>query len=526
MAQSTAKSEVARNRQRNPDGTYLKGAPKVVAKNAMPNKGDNSRFSDHVAGDPWIANPHDAFAQAAPPGIVPIAPGVWHANIFRMISQVPTQVYRNLDEALRASRVSAKAMLNDGAIASPLFQRILHLVSCNDGLVPEDENDPEQIAACEHLWGIVQETKNWSEFKRTLAEAIWYGKMLNVCSYRWEYVKGKQQMICKDFTPIIGDKLVFRTNGEIGYIVHQPTGLRDVVVTDIGRAELFNRDEYEALVHHKYFVVDTPFDEGMLAIGQEGFGYRNYLYYLWWLKQQVLEFAMLGLQIFGNGGLRIAYFEEGNLESMKAVAEAMAQANGTNIILFPRPIGVEKQGAGIEVVGPQGMGLDWFREFLSGYFGRQINELFLGGDYDGERRDLFAYLRYDAQKLSQTITDQFVRVLQKYNMPEYKHRIRYEISVPHYAPEMILTAAQRLFEMNAEVGAREVGGLVGLTVPGKGRKVLKKLPEEMAAGLQTMKKPIIGGDPMEHQLSGGTGKKEQLAANAHREDKEPAETAA
>ena len=516
----SAKSIVARARQRNPDGTYVKGAPKVVAKYAMPAAGDNKPPAT-VPGNPWIASPHDRWAQSAPPGIVPVAPGIFHGNVFRMISQVPSSIFRNLDEALRANRISAKAMLNDGAITAPVFQRILHLVSCNDGLVPEDENDPEQIAACETLWNIVQETKDWTEFKRTLAEALWYGKVCNKVDYRWVYNKGRRQMVCTGFTNIIGDKLVFRNNGQMGYIVHTPSGLRDVVVTDIGRAELFNDDDYECLVHHKYFQVDVPYDEGMLAIGSEGFGYRNYLYYLWWLKQSILEFAMTGLQIFGSGGLRIAYFEQGNEESMNAVAQAMTQSNGSAVILFPRPIGDEKQGAGLEVVAPHGLGLEWFVQFLDGYFGKQINQMILGFDYDGERRDLFSYLRYDAQKLSETISKQFVAVLQKYNLPGYQHKIRYEISVPHYNSEAVMTAAQRLFELGAPIGCREVASLCGLTVPGKGRRILQKSHAEMDAGEQTMKKPAIGIGNLGDQLSGGSGEEHAIAANAQREE-EPA----
>ena len=514
MAKQPRKSAVAQTKARNPNGTFVK-------KNAMPAGGDN-QHSQTIAGNPWIAAPHDNWAASAPPGIVPVAPGVFHANVFRMISQTPNQVFRNLDQALQANRISAKAMLNDGAIIAPLFQRILHLVSCNDGLVPEDENDPKQIEACEKLWNIVQDTYCWPEFKRTLAEAIWYGKCANVCTYDWRYVKGERQMYCKSFTNIIGDKLVFRTNGEMGYICHMPTGLRDTIVTDIGRAELFNDDDYEALVHHKYMMVDVPYDDGMLAIGQEGFGYRNYLYYLWWLKQSVLEWAMLGLQIFGNGGLRIAYYEEGDLESEKAVAAAMSAANGTNIILFPRPIGDEKVGAGLEIVAPQGLGLDWFQQFLDGYFGKQINQMLLGTDWDRERKDFFAYLRYDAQKLSETITRDYVRILQKYNLPGYPHKIRYEIQVPHYNPEMILTAAQRLYEMGAPISATEVSSLVGLTIPGKGRKVIAKSQAEMATdamgGAQTIKKPIVGGGELGSQLSGGTGEEHAREANAKGDD--------
>ena len=506
----TKKSDIAKSKPR--------VGGKFVSKNSMPPSGDNS-INKTVPGMPWIAQPEDTFVKNLPPGVTPVAPNVFHANIFRAISQTPSQIFRNLDEALRASRLSAKAMLNDGAISSPLFQRILHLVSANDGLVPEDENDPKQIEVCEKLWKIIQRMPNWAEFKRTLAEALWYGKCANVTDFTWHYENGEKQMIPKGFVNIIGDKLVFRTNGRMGYICHTPTGQRDVVVTDIGRAELFNQDDDECITHHKYMIVDVPYDEGMLAIGQEGFGYRHYLYWLWWLKQSVLEWALQGLHLFGSGGLRVAYFEESNPSSEKAVADAMSAANGSNIILFPRPIGEEQQGAGLEIISPAGLGLEWFIQFLDGYFGKQINAMLLGADWDTERKDFYAYLRYDAQKLSATIQQGLVDVLLKYNFPGYKHKVNYEIAIPHYNPEMVLTAAQRLFEMGSPVGATEVASLVGLTIPGKGRRILQKSEQEMMMGDQTMKKPIVGGDrDLGDQLSGGTGKEQAQEQQANGEE--------
>ena len=531
MAKQPKKSEVAKNRPRGPNGSFLP----TVQKNAMPREGDNSRFNDHLEGNVWLANPHDRFTEAAPVGITPIAPGVYAANAFRMLTMTPNQVFRNLDAALAANRISAKAMLADGAITSPLFQRVLHLVSCNDGLVPEDENDPEQIETCAELWKRITDRIDWPEFKRTLDfNGMWYGKTINLMDYRWDYINGERAMIPMSFESIIGDKLVFRNNGEMGYIVHIPSGFRDVVVTDIGRAELFNDDDYESIVHHKYFTVDMPYDEGYFAIGQQGYGYRHYLYYVWYLKQKVLEFAMLGLQIFGSGGLRIAFFEEGNEQSMKAVAHAMEVTTNEAVILFPRPIGTgagaEKAGAGLEIVAPNGLGLEWFKEFLDGYFGEQIKQLFLGADYDSERKDLFAYLRYDAAKLGTTITNQLVKPMLKYNFPSYRHSISYRIAVPHWNSEQILTASQRLFEMGAAINAREVCDYVGLTTPTKGCRILRKPPEEMQGNggqpAQSIKRPRVGDGTLEDQLQGGSGREHSIAARRHEAEADEREAAA
>jgi hypothetical protein len=506
---SEKKSEIAKNKPRTPNGRFVKKNQMYVG-----SSDNSSLFKTHIEGNPWLSSPADEFQRSVPPGITPMAPGVYHANIFRMISQSPSQIYRNLDEALRACKQSAKVMMNDGAITAPLFQRILHLVSCNDGLVPEDENDIEQVEMCEKLWDIVQKTPDWNEFKRTLAMALWYGKCANVSNFRWEYDNGERQMVVHDWTNIIGDKLIFRTNGRMGFICHVPSGFRDCVVTDIGRAELFNTDDYECITHHKYFIVDEPYDEGMLAIGNEGYGYRNYLYWIWWLKQMVLEWAMLGLQLYGNGGLRIGYFEESNPESAEAVAKALAEANGQNIILFPRPIGTgtgsERQGAGLEIISPSGLGLEWFQNFLDGYFGAQINQLILGTDWSTQRRDFHSYLKYDARKLEDTITRDFVSVLQKYNFPGYPHKIKYQIQVPHYNPEQIMTAAQRLYEMGGEVGLSEVASLVGLTLPGTKKKKLVKM--ELAN--QSIKSPRINLQGFEGAMSGGTGQEETIHQEA------------
>jgi hypothetical protein len=461
------KSEIAKTKPRNGLGKFVKYQKDHNLTNALTYK--------TAANSTFIAMPEIQPPMPPNPAVSPIAPGVYHVNVYRAIASTPGGMYRNLDESLRTSPQTAKAMLNDISIVGPLFQRWMSLASYNDGLYPDDENDPEQVAICEEIMQDIENIPLWTEFKRNLMLAAWYGKTANVIDWTWDYSTGKQKLAVRKWINILGDKLVFRNNGRMGYLVHMPTGYRDVIYTDRGMAELFMPEDKDCVVHHKYFITDTTWDESLLAIGIEGFGYRHYLYWTYWLKMQVLEWALNAFQIFGAGGLRIGYFEQSNKESEEAVSKAMAMANGQNIILFPRPIGDEKQGAGLEVISPQGLDLNHFEHFIDDYFGKQINSMILGFDYNDKREDYYRLQCYDAAGLGETITRDLVSVIIKYNYPQAMGlNIKYRISVPYVDTEGYLTSVQRAYELGLPLSQSEVYAALGFTMPSKKKKVLTK----------------------------------------------------
>jgi len=474
------KSVIASNKPRDAKGRFVKKYQSGGLKSGLDYKS--------AANSAYIALPEagqniDVEQIPTSPAVTPMANGVYHINTYRSIASTPGGMYRNLDEALRACTSTAKAMLNDVSITAPLMQRWLSLASYNDGVYPQDEHDERQIEVCENLYKDLTCMPRWAEFKKNLMWASWYGKHINIVDWRFDYIDGERKIKANKWVPIIGDKLVFRNNGRMGYLVHMPTGYRDVVYTDRGQAELFSADDMEAIVHHKYFVTDTTWDESQLAIGIEGFGYRHLIYWVYWLKQQLLEWAMNAFQIFGAGGIRIGYFEQSNDESQQQVANAMAQANGQNIILFPRPIGEEKQGAGLEIVSPQGIGIDFFQNFIDDYFGKQINQLLLGFDFNEERKDYYTLQKYDADGLSETITNDLLSVLIKYNYPEAMDwDLKYKISVPVPNASEYMEGIQRMWELGLPLSQTEVYDSLGFTMPTKNKKVLQKPKEAMLSG--------------------------------------------
>jgi hypothetical protein len=451
-----------------------------------------------AANSSFIAMPEINPPMPPNPAVTPMAPGIFHVNTYRSIASTPGGIYRNLDEALRASPDTAKAMLNDVTITGPLFQRWMSLCSYNDGLYPEDENDPKQVAICEEIMQDIENIPQWTEFKKNLMWGAWHGKAVNIIDWDFGYKDGRRKIKARKWFNILGDKLIFRNNGRMGYLVHMPTGFRDVVYSDRGMAELFMPEDQDSIVHHKYFLTDTTWDESQLAIGVEGFGYRHYLYWTYWLKQNLLEWMLNAMQIVGAMGLRIGYFEQSNPESEAAVAQAMAQANNTNIILFPRPIGDEKQGAGLEIISPQGFDPSSFKLFIDDYFGKQIEKMLLGWDFEGDREDYYRLQCYDARGLEETISRDLVSVFIKYNYPQIDFDVKYKISVPFpdTKSQRYVENCQRAYEMGLPIGEAEFYNALGLTMPSKNKKVIVKPANTFDKGLREEREEKENTGPM------------------------------
>lgn len=472
MAKQIKKQIVSAQKPRDAKGHFIKTAKKYTS-------------------SPFIAPPPDPYDNPLPLGLAPFAEDISHVNIFRGISMAGTKIYRNLDEALRQSRTNSVAMLNDLVVRQPLMDRQLAVAGLEDHCEPQDADNPVQVAAAEHLTKLVKSTPRWLEFKRSLLNAIWFGKQINISNYQWKYSNGKKELIIKNWFPIIGDKIVIRNNDqEFGYLCHMPTGLREVVYTDIGRAELFNQMDMEAVCLHKHLIEDQDMYNAELAIGVHGTGIRSVIFWCWFLKQELLGYVFDCLQRYGAGGIQIWTFESGNPKSEAAVRTAAEAQTGNNVILFPKPIGTEKQGPGIEIISPDGAGLEYFYKFIDDYFNAQIRKFIVGdtGTSTTERisegnagiiKSAFQRIvKYDAINLEETLTKQLLNVFAKYNYPELDCEFRWKINVESVNVDEYLTACQRVYEMNIGISENDIREKVGLSKPEVGDEVKKPKMED------------------------------------------------
>ena len=442
-----------------------------------------------------------------PTNIVPDA-NVSHISTFQSVPMLPSNIYRNLDEALRHDPINARAMRRDTFILRLLFSRQMAVAQLPWDIVPEDPKDPYQVYAAKFLTEVMEDIPRFTEYKRNLLEAIWHGRSMVVNNYGFDWKNGLRRMVVKDWSPIMGDKIQFRIDSnEVGYLVNPSklSGFRPMEMAYDGPIEVFSGTDRKCVVVHKHFLMDMHYAEGELAGGVNGVGVRSFIYWAWLHKQELLAWIFNALELFSAGGIRVFYFESGNPESEAAVRKVAEQQTQSSVILFPRPIGTEAQGPGLEIIEPKGAGFDIFMQLIDEYFDKQIRQLIIGESPEdhgkaglggmGEatvRQEQSAFQRimqYDADNLAETLNRELLSVLQDYNFPgsKYKLKLKYNLLKPD--PNKMLEAAQRFWEIGGAINERELRAYIGLSEPEPGDTVLKK-PEESEQSIKSPQKNI------------------------------------
>ncbi len=465
------KSEAAKARLRNADGTFVSKHAKL------------------------------------PPNIIPDT-DIKHIITYAGIPNLPAHLYRNLDEATRDSRSNSKAMRRDPFILEALFARQMSVAELQYSLEPEDPTDSEQVWICGELKKIVDNIPNRVEWLRNLLEASWYGRYATIMEYGWKFTKGIRRMVVTGWQPLQGDKLVFDYDtGQVGFRVNpaRTCGYREVRYSTEGLVEMFNDSEMENVIIHKHFISDAEYDEPEVAVGINGIGLRSQCYWAWVNSKELLGYAFEAFQRMPAGGLLIGYFDASNPASEEAVRTSLQQQQSNNIILFPRPLGNEKAGNGLEILPMNSTGIDTFFKVINDYFGDQIRRLIIGlglkqneGAATGiaseyEHEAVARIVKYDASSLGSTLSRTLMPTLLRHNFPGYDFGITFKLHVDKVDPTNFLEACQRSYEIGLDLDAGQVRSVLGLSKPIVGADTLKK---EKIDTTQTMRQPISGTQDM------------------------------
>ena len=446
------------------------------------------------------------------PGNLPPGGGQFvlpHVATFSQIVNMASKTYRwTFDEALRHSSVNTLAMRRDLVIMDALRSRQIPVVQLPWHLEADDDQDNKQVEAVKGLSRIIEEIHNFQDYKRQLMEAIWYGRYAVQNLYRWDFSTGKRRMIVGDYQPINGDKLVFRHGGGMGVLVHPAQYDGPTYITDRSRAHFFTPEEREQLVVHKHEPEDADFFEGELAGAIHGVGIRSRVYWIWWLRSQIMTFLMDYLERVGAGGFTIYFFESGNPESLREVRGAAEEQWRNNAILFPRYREGTAGGPGIQRVEPSMAGANLLESLVVNYFDNVIRRFILGQSLTSEAQgtglgsglaDLHAdtfnrIVKYDAIALQETLTRDLVSVLCKYNYPGIPcPRFIFDVDKPN--AQAVLQAAQAFFEMGGAIDEDELRGIIGLAKPVPGHAILAQAQPMQPQGVGAMPQ----GVPMEGQ---------------------------
>ena len=410
--------------------------------------------------DDWVDQRKDpaSSAKGLPPNngreVVP------HVLSFQSWMGTVSRAYQNSDEAVLASLNNAHIMKRDLGIWECIEARKRLVANLDWEILPEDENCPFQMSVADKLTKILRRIKRLSHYFFTLQDAIWCGRSGVQNRYGKQNVDGMTVTmptpLCADhlgWIHVQGDKLVFRQDLFDGHMPegaypHQ-MGVRiqnwkkmndDLLRRELkaepfynGMAVFLKPHERETFVVHKHQPEDSAYEHTELAGSIHGVGIRSRIYYEWFLYSETKAFLMQYLER-SAGGIEVWYYPQGDDKALEACKDAAAerQANGRNTVFFPRPLGEDGPMYDVQFIEPGMAGIDMMQRFIDDHWSSRFKRFILGqklsseadgtglgsGVADAHMETLGQIIRFDARNLEQTITDELVRVIQKYNWPE------------------------------------------------------------------------------------------------------------
>lgn len=429
--------------------------------------------------------------------------------------------YLNMDEATRDSASNAERMRADCAIMECLEarQRATALLSWH--IEPQDEADTtgKQLAAA--MTDLVQETPRFTEMRRNLLEAIWYGRYATAMQYRRKRVGSQWRSVVHRWEPRHGDKLKFRYDDgshsfdpdQVGIKVHTSyrgarmhtdprTGqlVSKVTPTEQGLVYWFDRWERDTVIVHKHMIEDGPYGDPLMAGRIHGVGVRDRIYWTWYAMVECLQRVVEYLDRAAFG-IEIWPYQTGNPRAKAETEAAATQAmgGGRTVILAPLPPDEQPERYMPHLIEPGLGGVSTTMDIIRTYFGHKIKRYILGqtltseadatgmgsGVADAHMATFADIVDYDAGNLSETLTTDFVRVIQQWNFPGTEH-IRLKMRLDTEAPNVQgrMQAMKSAWDMGARIKASEVYDIIGAAMPDQGDETL--VNPQIAAASQPM----------------------------------------
>lgn len=479
-----------------------------------------ARYTRDTGGQGPAVDPAIGVAHAEPNFGRPIVP---HVYTFSGILSSLAKTYRNPDEAIQHRRENARIMRNDPSIMECLEARQRGTALLNWHLEPENSNSLEQKDLCDHLTKILRHTPQFTEWRRNLMEAIWYGRHANEQVFGRRRIDGKMRYFAKAWIPHHGDKLAFRYDDGSGKFDSNQIGIRvgttlkrdDIFAgrrveeyTDFGLVYFLEKWERTRMCVHKHIIEDGEFEDIHGAGTIHGVGIRSRIYWAWFQKQETLAHLMELIERTGQG-FTIYYYPIGNNEARSKVEEVASKQAHTNVILMPYDP-ANPEAYHIDRIEPNTAGIEAMRSMVKEFFGNMIKRYILGqilstepeatglgsGVSDFQEKSLSDIVRYDAVKLEESITTEYLTPLKRFNFPGAEHQhIRFVIDTESPEAEKKMEGLQRLWDMGAKIKAADAYDVVGVSPPQEDEEVLQnpQFLEQDGGGFQP-DPAMLGGD--------------------------------
>jgi phage gp29-like protein len=260
-------------------------------------------------------------------------------------------------------------------------------------------------------------------------------------------------------------------------------------VTDLGfdsLVHLFDENERRAIVLHRVFTTAPSFiDPNTSEAVYRGVGARDVCWYIWLLKQEVLQNAAAYIERYALG-IRVGYYPAGNDAAKSEMLTILQNLVNDNSVVLPR-IGPNESMYDIDIKDANAGRAQIFMELVN-WLSSKLKEAILGQSLSSEAggtgmgsgvADLHAdtlsrVIRYHADALAESVNSDLVRVIATMlgASEEEARGIRFEFAPERPNAKERMEAIQAFVQLGGRVSEREVRDLLGLSEPEDGEAIL------------------------------------------------------
>ena len=406
-------------------------------------------------------------------------------EVQRTFFRTASLMLRNSSLAYRLDPNYQAMMRADADIEGVLRSLLVTLAGLEWNVLSDDESDPRLVKLAERIAEISGAAPRRSDMFRSLHEAVWYGcSAVNVVYDR----DPRLGVRIREWLPLASDTLAFDQTGNVAMRVGSAY-INQASVTDLGfdsLVHLFDDNERRAIVLHRVFTTAPNFiDPNSAETVYRGVGARDVCWYIWLLKQEVLQNAAAYVERYALG-IRVGYYPAGNDAAKSEMMTILQNLVNDNSVVLPR-ISPTESMYDIDIKDANGGRAQIFMDLVNWLSGK-LKEAILGQSLSSEAggtgmgsgvADLHAdtlsrVIRYHADCLAESLTTDLVRIIAGMlgASEEDARRIRFVFAPERPNPKERLEAIQTFIQMGGRVSEREVRDLLGLSDPEDGESVL------------------------------------------------------
>lgn len=422
-------------------------------------------------------------------------PDVGHVYTFSSLyNSAQKTYYWQWDEAYRRSREDALAMRRDDGMMRLLFERMMPSLQMPWHVEVKDENGRRIAEAEAKMTTLVESIPDLEQYDSALLWGSWYGR----AAAHQVWGRCPHGITVTHHDPVSGDKIQHSWDGTPQIMIS--SAMPDEILgagTDLAATvEFVNqskvmvldkpywRDRYCVYYHD---IVDSDFFAAEEAGSRYGVGIRHWLYWNWWLSQELQTWIMDYMQRVGLG-VTVLYYEAGNATDEARALQYAKEMSNLTVVVWPRYPGKEGAQKGVERLDPPLAGVEALRGLMS-YFDDRKEKFVVGqtlssdhkgsGGLGGSGAASFQedtkqqLIKSDCGRLASAKTRDLLGPMLRYNFPgqKWSAKFLYDIDTPD--PEKKLEAITKAASIGVRFKEDEVRSLIGgMTKPEQGDDVV------------------------------------------------------